>query len=81
MTETYRRACFHRTVTYRCGHEGCDSRDNAESIDCPDCAGTTYKSSYQSPYRKVGGVSLDAEENIMGYYSEADRRFAHTCGE
>ena len=34
-----------------------------------------------SEFRRVGGVSIDTAGNIMGWHSEADRRFAHACGE
>jgi hypothetical protein len=31
--------------------------------------------------RKQGGVSVDEAGNIVGWYSERDRQFAHACGE
>ena len=81
MTETHRRACFHRYATFKCGCIEPTCRDNAEQIDCPKCAGTARKLSFQSADRYVGGTRIDRAGNILGQYSEEDRRFARDCGE
>ena len=75
---------FHRKVVYGCGCEGVDSRDNAESINCPKCAGTEWHSSddyYRALSRKVAGVGVDFAGNVIGWHSERDRNFARACGE
>ena len=40
-----------------------------------------WRSNYCFPHRRVGGVNVDAAGNVLGYRSEASRRFAHRCGE
>ena len=56
---------FHRYVTYRCGHDGVDSRENAEQIDCPRCLKTAHRPTRPETVLDYEGRMIEVDRSSM----------------